>query len=120
MRAEQIEDIIIGSLLVDFNEYWPSVRNCIPPDIISERNRPIYEAILAIDKRKEKVDIVTVFKEIGMCEWDGLQLIDLSNECFAIKKAEYNERSFITGSGTYTNVSFDDYVSKYIEYRYGE
>lgn len=35
-RRQQIEDIIVGSLIASFDDYWPEVRSCVTDDMISD------------------------------------------------------------------------------------
>ena len=110
-RAQQIENIIIGSVLNDYDEYWPSVRFCITADMLSDdMNKALFQKM-----REGKTDIVTLTS--GMPTDDLLKVFDLAayND-FRTKKCLYNEDQFLfSDSPKYTRVSFEDYINQFVK-----
>ena len=113
-RAQQIENIIVGSLVCDFTEHWPAVRCCITEEMMQDEfNRKIFKRIKDLSSNKESINVTTVARGFSVEELS--KLFTLTNDYdFNTKKWEYNEAAYLYG-GSYTTVSFDDYISTFIK-----
>jgi replicative DNA helicase len=60
----ELENIIIGSILIDTNVIDLVISNLRPADFYSTNNSEIYEAILELNKSGIGVDLETVFQEL--------------------------------------------------------
>ena len=123
-RRQEIENIIIGTLLNTFDTDWlADCSYCITADMFTdERNAAIYSAIIEYRKTGDKT--ITPYH---LCEFDNdlfslaVYMTELSiNCCFFVKKVYYNERVWIarTFEGKrcrYTDIKFSDYVVKFLE-----
>ncbi len=123
-RRQEIENIIIGTLLNTFDTDWfADCSYCITSDMFMDnRNAKVYSAI--IEYRKEGDKAISPYH---LCEFNK-ELYPLAaymaylatNYYFLIKKVEYNETVWrcrlIDGKQyRYTDVKFSDYVGKFIE-----
>ena len=123
-RRQEIENIIIGTLLNTFDTDWfADCSYCITADMfMDERNARIYSAISKYRKTGDKA--ITPYH---LCGFDKTLLplagymSDLAGDYyFLVKKVNYNERVWIvrTFGGKrcgYTEVKFSDYVGKFLE-----
>lgn len=123
-RRQEIENIIIGTLLNTFDTDWfADCSYCITADMFTDnRNAKIYSAICEYRKTCD-----TSITPYHLCKFDKNLLplagyiIDLAtNFYFLVKKVEYNEAVWccrlIDGKRyRYTEVKFLDYVCKFIE-----
>lgn len=67
-NASDIEEVLIGSLLLE-SFILPQITPFLKPECFyKEENKLIYEAILRLDKKREKIDILTVTKELNDCK----------------------------------------------------
>jgi len=111
-RQQHIENIIIGTLVCHFQEYWPSVRCCITQEMITDNfNRQLYSQM----SKGGKIDIATL--STNLPKDDMLRLFDLIADCdFVYLKSNYNELQYLfSPKPKYTNVTFDDYVAQFIK-----
>ena len=123
-RRQEIENIIIGTLLSTFDTDWfADCRYCITTDMFAdERNAMIYSAICKY--RKAGNFRITVY---DLCLFDdsllplAAYMVNLSINCdFFIKKVRYNNNVWRSRHSTgklyrYTDVKFSDYVGKFLE-----
>src|SRR5919109_64906 len=58
------EEALLGSLLIDRDAIAPVSAFLRPEDLYRERNAVIYAAMLALNERREPVDIVTLTDEL--------------------------------------------------------
>lgn len=112
-RREQLENIIIGSLINDFNRYWPEVRDCVTEDMMGERNGRLYRRMTEISANG-KTPTLEMLTDGD--DWKDIALLAIDND-FAAKKAEYNICQHLGGNPPrYTDVEFVDYVNAYLTY----
>lgn len=123
-RRQEIENIIIGTLLNTFDTDWlADCSYCITADMFTdERNATIYSAIIEYRKTDDKS--ITPYH---LCEFDKELLplagymVELAGDYyFLAKKVDYNERVWIARQidckrYRYTDVKFTDYVEKFLE-----
>lgn len=128
-RRQEIENIIIGTLLNTFDTDWfADCSYCITADMFTdERNARIYSAIRGYRKTGDKA--ITPYH---LCLFDDKMLSlavymeDLATDFyFLVKKVNYNERVWIAREFEgkrcrYTDVKFSDYVGKFLEMVIGE
>lgn len=123
-RRQEIENIIIGTLLNTFDTDWfADCRYCITTDMFAdERNAKIYSAICEYRKTSNK--IITPYH---LCSFDknlfsiATYMAELAGEYyFLAKKVNYNESVWLLRELNgeryrYTDVKFSDYIGKFIE-----
>lgn len=123
-RRQEIENIIIGTLLNTFDTDWfADCRYCITTDMFAdERNAKIYSTICEYRKASDKV--ITPYH---LCSFDKnlLPLADYMtglavDNYFLVKKVCYNSNVWRSRQSTgklygYTDVRFSDYVGKFLE-----
>lgn len=115
-RKQEIENIIIGTLINGYDEYWDSVKYCITPNMISDDlNRRLFKEMSAGSKNLVELSH-------GKTDEETLRIVDLAADCdFDWKKWLYNSRQHWFGNPPkYTDVTFDDYVSRFVKLYYGE
>lgn len=124
-RQQEIEKIIIGTLLNTFDTDWfADCCYCITADMFKdEQNSKIYSTIC--EYRKTNGNIITPYH---ICEFDSEMytlapyMIELAvNFDFLTKKVLFNENVWISRQlgwtrCRYTEVKFSDYVAKFIDY----
>lgn len=123
-RRQEIENIIIGTLLNTFGTDWfADCRYCITTDMFTdERNAKIYSAVCEYRKTNDKT--ITPYH---LCNFDK-NLLSLAGYMaglagdyyFLVKKVNYNEnvwmvREFDGKRCRYTEVKFSDYVGKFLD-----
>ena len=122
-RRQEIERIIIGTILNSFEDksYLMSCRSCITSEMFKdERHRVIYENAVKMSSLGMKT-----ITPADMIEYDpelitmAAYLCELATDChFDMKKYEYNRVIWYTATNNrprYTNVTFDDYVTRFIQ-----
>lgn len=123
-RQQEIENIVIGTLLNTFDTDWfADCGYCITANMFKdERNAKIYSAICEYRKTGDKA--ITPYH---LCEFhsDLLPLAgymtELATCCyFLVKKVSYNENVWIARHidgkrHRYTDIKFSDYVVKFLE-----
>lgn len=123
-HRQEIENIIIGTLLNTFDTDWfADCSYCITADMFTdERNAAIYSAIIEYRKTDDKS--ITPYH---LCKFNkdmtqfAVYMAELSLDYyFLVKKVRYNERVWITRSISgvrcrYTDIKFSDYVAKFLE-----
>lgn len=123
-RRQEIEKIIIGTLLNSFETDWfADCGYCITADMfIDERNAKIYSAIR--ECRKTGVKEITPH---SLMEFDktlaslaGHMAGLATNHNFTTSKVRYNETVWLERQNSgeryqYTSVRFSDYVAKFLE-----
>lgn len=123
-RRQEIENIIIGTLLNTFDTDWfADCSYCITADMfMDERNIKIYSAICEYRKTGDKV--ITPY---NLCKFNN-DLLSLAGYIvglagdyyFLANKVNYNEKVWfarqIEGKRyRYTDVKFTDYVGRFLE-----
>lgn len=123
-RRQEIENIIIGTLLNTFDTDWfADCGYCITADMFKdERSIKIYSAICEYRKTGDK--IITPYH---LCEFDN-DLLSLAGYIaelagdyyFLAKKVNYNEKVWLARQieskrYRYTEVKFTDYVGRFLE-----
>ena len=127
-RRQQIESIIIGTLLNSINgkNYYENCKSCITSDMFqSGENAKIYETIAEMSNNGK-----TDFSPYHLAMFNERLLDIASYMCylatdfyFEDKKARYNAMCYFYSNGKrpeYTRVSFDDYVSRFIQIVFGK
>lgn len=123
-RQQEIENIIIGTLLNTFDTDWfADCSYCIMANMFKdERNAKIYSVICEYRKIGDKV-----ITPHHLCEFDKnlFQIIEYMTEIannyyFLVKKVIYNENikiaRLVYGKRyRYTDIKFVDYVAKFLE-----
>lgn len=123
-RRQEIENIIIGTLLSTFDTDWfADCCYCITADMfVDERNAKIYSAICEYRKTSDK--IITPYH---LCSFDknilplAGYMVELAVDYyFLANKVNYNERVWLARQiegklYRYTDVKFSDYVGKFLE-----
>lgn len=128
-RAQEIENIIIGTLLCSTEEenYFDSCRNCVTDDMFMDSvNRSIFRMVSEMNsKGMRRVNPLTLLNTFGArCSDICYRMCELSvNYSFLHRKTQYNERQFLLWAGygmkpQYTDVSFDDYVTCFLNNAY--
>ena len=113
-RRQQIEDIIIGTLVCNFTKYWNDVRFCITPDMMQD---PLNARTL---RRMGELDAMGITPTIKTLTGEDPDMdfhvahVAIDGD-FDSKRAEYHMIQHITGQREYTQVTFDQYVTRYIE-----
>lgn len=124
-RREQIENIVIGTLLNDNAEdnFFVSCKYCITPDMFKNpQNRALFCVIRDFRAKDDKQPTLEKLSEYTQ-NFGGLtqRMIDLSIDWhFLIKKIHYNNAQlyaywFEGKRPCLTYVSFEDYVSRLVE-----
>lgn len=123
-RRQEIENIIIGTLLSTFDTDWfADCCYCITSDMFKDvRNAKIYSAI--VEYRKDGDKSITPYH---LCKFDNV-LLSLAGHMteltvdyyFLAKKVFYNESVWVLRQiegkrYRYTDVKFTDYVAKFLE-----
>lgn len=125
-RRQQIENIIIGTLLNDTEDFdWYSeCKSCISPSMFQEaRNMRIYTTIAQMKSRglesTTPADIMEYDK--GMADLAGYMFDIAIDNHFYTKKARYNSNLYYTcpeRHPNYTQVTFTDYVNRFVKLVY--
>lgn len=125
-RREQLENIIIGTLLESNEErnYFDDCKCFVSQDMfIDDANRRIFAIIKEMNGRgKVCTDPCTIFKEYGAEVLDlSCRMVDLCTDySFIHKKTQYNEMRFVASCATGveykgTDVQFVDYVMEFVK-----
>lgn len=123
-RLQEIENIIIGTLLNSFDIDWfAECSFCITSDMFKDdRNSKIYSSICEF-RKAGNIEITP----LGLYNFDnslspliGHMITLASDFYFLVKKSNYNEgvrlaRRFEGKQYRYTDVSFKDYVTKFLD-----
>lgn len=125
-RSQEIENIIIGTLLNSFDtdDWFMDCAICITVDMFEDsRNAKIYSTIAAMHKVGLNMTTPIDVFEFGNEETKSFvdYMVELaSNYHYLVKKCYYNEsvwiERMINGKRyRYTEVKFSDYVSKFVQ-----
>lgn len=125
-RREQIESIIIGTLLNsdDKKNYYPDVKSVVSSDMFTDSRRgDIYDIIVEMNSKglvRTWPDAIYEYLNHDIDKDFLAYIVELASEWyFLAKKVEYNEWIWMTGQKRYTNVTFNDYVKRFVELAYG-
>lgn len=118
-RQQKIENIIIATLLESVGgiNYYDECRNCTADMFRDEVNRRIWNLIVEMNaKGLEETNPCDIFNEYGDAVVDILpRMCELVCDfSFIHLKAEYNERQYWMESIGPTEVSFTDYVNRFM------
>lgn len=130
-RSQEIENIIVGTLLNSFetDDWYRDCAICITADMFEDsRNAKIYSTITTMYKAGIKVITPLNIFEFGDDETKSSvdYIVELAtNYHYLVKKCYYNESVWIerTINGKryrYTEVKFSDYVAKFVQYAIGK
>lgn len=124
-RRQEIENIIIGTILNNYcgEDYFSDCKSCITANMFSdERNRMIYNK--AIEMRNAGHLNITPF-DVVKYDTAMFELAPYMCELsvywyFLSKKVDYNERQWLWSLShdykpRYTEVTFSDYVNRFIQ-----
>lgn len=118
-RRQKIENIIIGTLLEskgDYN-YFDDCRSLTPDMFLDEVNKRIFTLIVEMNMQgKVKTTPCDIFEEYGEKVMDIVpRMCELVTDfSFIHLKVEYNERQYLHNSIGLTDVSFTDYVNRFM------
>jgi len=121
-QAVPIEEIVLGSLLIDKDAFSVVVEVLRPVSFYKPAHGMIFEAMLHLFEKSQPIDIVTVYEALnktGQLESIGGigYLVDLSNKVSSAANLEYHariiaqkfiQRELIRVSTTVINDSFED------------
>lgn len=130
-RRQEIENIIIGTLLNSFetDDWYGDCAICITVDMFEDsRNAKIYSTIAAMHKVGLNITTPLDVFEFGDEEIKSFTeyMCYLATDYhFLAKKVDYNESVWIDRmiNGKryrYTEVKFSDYVAKFVQYAIGK
>lgn len=129
-RREQIENIIIGTLLNsdENNDFFESVKYCVTSDMFSDSRRSkIFDLIKEMNSKGIKrtyPDAIYDYCNQKLSKEQLSYLLELAIDWhFLMKKVEYNERVWMSNSNIhkrYTSVTFDDYVSRFVKMAFND
>lgn len=125
-RREQIENIIVGTLLNsdEKENYFENVKSCVTSDMFSDkRNAEIFDMISEMNSKglvRTWPDALFNYSNHTLKTDMLSHMVDLAtNWFFFVKKVEYNDMIWRTETTNphkrYTHVTFDDYVSKFLQ-----
>lgn len=128
-RKLEIENIIIGTLLcsTEDDNFFRSCRSSVNERMFSDEvNRRIFRMVAEMNAQgMQEVNPLTVYERYGKEVEDiCYRMCELSSQySFLHRKTQYNERQFLLYHGygqepNYTNVTFDDYVNRFIQNYY--
>ena len=128
-RKQEIENIIIGTLLcsTEDDNFFRSCRSSVNERMFSDEvNRRIFRMVAEMNAQgMQEVNPLTVYERYGKEVEDiCYRMCELSSQySFLHRKTQYNERQFLLYHGygqepNYTNVTFDDYVNRFIQNYY--
>nr|WP_297167405.1 replicative DNA helicase [uncultured Dysgonomonas sp.] len=63
-QATELEEAVLGALLVESRAYLEIEDRLTPDDFYSERNQMIYKAIVSLSSKRNPVDMLTVVQEL--------------------------------------------------------
>lgn len=119
-RREEIESIIVGTLLNDTGQGWyESCKTCVTPSMFQDFL--LGEVFRLISEMRQKGSTSTT--PYDLCKYRKLsketilRITSLAIDWhFLAKKTEYNERVWMGEAEHkhYTYVTFDDYISRFI------
>lgn len=119
-RRQEIERIIIGTLLGDFPTYYTVCRNLVTVTMFSDDYlKELYTTMKDMDEEGIEVDVQSVIerKDIFIGQ-EAAKLCELATEwSFLHKKVSYNMNIELfdkTGKKPFTEVQFEDYVRRFI------
>ncbi|MBP5714369.1 MAG: hypothetical protein J6X07_06700 [Prevotella sp.] len=116
-RRQQIEDIIIGSLIASFDDYWPEVRSCVTDDMISDPfNREIVARMRELNAEGKPVNLKTLTGNGTADTAYCLRLAELADEHdfdWLLWKTNLTRR--LSGQPACTT-TFDKYVTAFISH----
>lgn len=113
-RRQQIEQLIIGSLLCEFDRHYPEVSGVITPDMMLDKRNAKALAVMERQHKEGKTpDIATVGAE--MIEHAAYLADTAIDGDFSTNKAVYNLIQDTNGTKQYTAVTFTDYINRYLE-----
>lgn len=123
-RRQQLENIIIGTLLESTYErnYFDDVKSLVSQNMfLDETNRRIYGLIWEMNaKGMESTRPSDIFDEYGAKVADICA--DMCELCtdfsFIHLNTEYREKCFLAGCKNRKEVTFDDYVNRFIVLSY--
>lgn len=115
-RELQIERIVLGSLIADFETRWPDVRYSVAGEMFhDEYCRSIFKTIIELVEANKEVNLVTVWLQRGGTHEDGIALFDISQYTdFNRLKWEY-EITQRFNRQVAREVTFADYVTQLIK-----
>lgn len=117
-RKREIERMIVGSLLSDFDEYYPMCQCGITADMFNDKMmRRVYGCMIQLHKEGMEVNISTVVERLNI--FIGEIVSDLCGiaafESFLHKKTEYNmNQELFSKEPKYTEVTFEDYLKRFV------
>lgn len=118
----EAEEAVLGSLLIDPDAIYDVSSFLRPEAFYKAQNRWIYEAIVALNERREPIDFITLIEELRRRE----RLEELGGEAYVIGlinavptsvnarsygrlvEAAATRRKMITAAGTIANLAYDE------------
>lgn len=114
-RRQHIENIIIGSLIASFDDYWPEVRSCITEDMLEDTlNRDTYRMMAALTSQRQEVNLLTLTDGGNRPASECARLAELAADYdFDFLKWQENNRRWMAGQPL-CSPTFAQYVTKYL------
>ena len=111
-RRVEIEEIIVGTLLANGDEYWPCVRCCVTAGMFTDALCRELFSMFASGERS-----LAAFCRGRTAEGAGEVLRLLIDRDFVWLKAWHNEMQHLfSDRPRYTGVTFDDYVTRLVKF----
>lgn len=118
-RRNELERIIIGSLMADFYEYYPACQYCVTQEMFDDKMmRRLYGCMIRLHQDGTEVNISTIVESMNIVIGEIVSYLCgiAAFESFLHKKTEYNmNQELFNKNPRFTNVTFDDYVRRFIK-----
>lgn len=118
-RRREIESIIVGTLMGDFEEYYPVCSSLITADMFDDDEmRSLYRTMEQLNSEGQEVNVPAIVERLDIfIGEDVARLCELATfGSFRHKKIEYNMNVELFGKegDRKTEVTFDDYVNRFL------
>lgn len=112
-RELQIERIVLGSIIANFDERWPDVRHSISEEMFADpKHRELFRRAKTLATEGRNVDPVTMYEAGSRTTEDALAIFDLSQyDDFTVRKWQYDVVQMFNRQVP-RNVTFADYVKQ--------
>lgn len=92
LHIPEIEEAVLGALLVDYKTSDIVLTNIVPDDFYSTENKEIYESCLRLYKSGIGIDVISVFEDLkrNSSKVDTTLLVDITNKVASTAHIEYH------------------------------